>query len=73
MNREQKNLYVGAENELRLSLRAINEGEGAYEAEIQVSLPPEADYVGFTRIRVRPKHLILPNQQTRLTVNLRAG
>uniref|UniRef100_UPI00358E946F integrin alpha-8-like isoform X2 n=1 Tax=Myxine glutinosa TaxID=7769 RepID=UPI00358E946F len=46
---DQKNLYVGAENELRLLLHAINKGEGAYEAELQVSLPPEADYVGFTR------------------------
>uniref|UniRef100_A0A8C4R940 Integrin, alpha 8 n=1 Tax=Eptatretus burgeri TaxID=7764 RepID=A0A8C4R940_EPTBU len=51
VSKDQKNLYVGAENELRLLLKAFNKGEGAYEAEIQVSLPPEADYVGFTRIK----------------------
>lgn len=34
-----------------LTINAANEGEGAYEAELHVTLPPEADYIGVERRR----------------------
>uniref|UniRef100_A0A665WPV8 Integrin subunit alpha 5 n=1 Tax=Echeneis naucrates TaxID=173247 RepID=A0A665WPV8_ECHNA len=42
--------YLGDENSLSLTFNARNEGEGgAYEAELYVVLPPEADYSGIAR------------------------
>ncbi|XP_029783721.1 integrin alpha-IIb [Suricata suricatta] len=50
-------LLVGADNVLELHMDAFNEGEGAYEAELAVHLPPGAHYMramgqieGFERI-----------------------
>lgn len=38
-----------------LMINARNEGEGAYEAELFVIIPEEADYVGIERsIKVMP-------------------
>lgn len=34
-----------------LTIMAANHGEGAYEAELVVRLPPEADYNGMERRR----------------------
>ncbi|KAM9859985.1 integrin alpha-5-like [Aulostomus maculatus] len=43
-------VYLGDENPLSLTFNARNEGEGgAYEAELYVALPPEADYSGIAR------------------------
>lgn len=43
-------MYLGDENSLTLAFNARNEGEGgAYEAELHVVLPPEADYSGIAR------------------------
>uniref|UniRef100_A0AAQ4QXV8 Integrin alpha-2 domain-containing protein n=1 Tax=Gasterosteus aculeatus aculeatus TaxID=481459 RepID=A0AAQ4QXV8_GASAC len=43
-------VYLGDENSLSLTFNARNEGEGgAYEAELYVALPPEADYSGIAR------------------------
>ncbi|XP_070758138.1 integrin alpha-5-like [Enoplosus armatus] len=45
--------YLGDENSLSLTFNARNEGEGgAYEAELYVVLPPEADYSGIARSNV---------------------
>uniref|UniRef100_A0A3B4C222 Integrin alpha-2 domain-containing protein n=1 Tax=Pygocentrus nattereri TaxID=42514 RepID=A0A3B4C222_PYGNA len=44
-------LTIGDDNPLLLTLNAANHGEGAYEAELQVRLPPEADYNGVERRR----------------------
>lgn len=42
--------YLGDENALTLIFNAMNEGEGgAYEAELYVVLPPDADYSGIAR------------------------
>uniref|UniRef100_A0A8C6UYU1 Integrin subunit alpha 5 n=1 Tax=Neogobius melanostomus TaxID=47308 RepID=A0A8C6UYU1_9GOBI len=42
--------YLGDENSLTLIFNAVNEGEGgAYEAELYVLLPPDADYSGIAR------------------------
>lgn len=42
--------YLGDENSLTLIFNAANEGEGgAYEAELYVQLPPDADYSGIAR------------------------
>ncbi|XP_023573970.1 integrin alpha-IIb isoform X2 [Octodon degus] len=38
-------LLIGAENLLEVRVAAANEGEGAYEAELAVQLPPGAHYV----------------------------
>ncbi|XP_077898107.1 integrin alpha-IIb isoform X3 [Ictidomys tridecemlineatus] len=50
-------LLFGADNVLELQVKAANEGEGAYEAELAVSLPPGAHYMqalsnteGFRRL-----------------------
>lgn len=41
---------MGDDNSLTLTFNARNEGEGgAYEAELYVVLPPEADYSGIAR------------------------
>lgn len=43
-------MYLGDDNALTLTFNARNEGEGgAYEAELYVVLPPEADYSGIAR------------------------
>ncbi|XP_077430217.1 integrin alpha-5-like [Vanacampus margaritifer] len=47
---DRKEVYLGDENSLSLTFSAKNEGEGgAYEAELYVRLPREADYSGITR------------------------
>lgn len=48
--RNRKEVYLGDDNSLTLTFNARNEGEGgAYEAELYVVLPPEADYSGIAR------------------------
>ncbi|XP_072109840.1 integrin alpha-8 [Mobula birostris] len=42
-------VIIGDENPLTLIINARNEGEGAYEAELSVSIPSEADYIGVIR------------------------
>ncbi|XP_072222384.1 integrin alpha-5 [Leuresthes tenuis] len=47
---DRKEVYLGDDNSLTLTFNARNEGEGgAYEAELHVVLPPEADYSGIAR------------------------
>ncbi|XP_053704883.1 integrin alpha-5 [Synchiropus splendidus] len=47
---DRKEIYLGDENALTLTFHARNEGEGgAYEAELYVVLPPDADYSGIAR------------------------
>ncbi|KAM9828983.1 integrin alpha-5 [Syngnathus typhle] len=47
---DRKEVYLGDDNALTLTFNARNEGEGgAYEAELYVVLPPEADYSGIAR------------------------
>uniref|UniRef100_A0A8C7VUP9 Integrin, alpha 5 (fibronectin receptor, alpha polypeptide) n=1 Tax=Oncorhynchus mykiss TaxID=8022 RepID=A0A8C7VUP9_ONCMY len=57
-----KEVYLGDDNLLTLTFNARNEGEGgAYEAELYVVLPPEADYSGIAR-----------NNEVRLTCSYEA-
>lgn len=45
---EKKTVYLGDENPLTLMFEARNQGEGgAYEAELYVFMPPEAEYSGI--------------------------
>lgn len=46
---DRKEVYLGDENSLTLNFNARNDGGGAYEAELHVVLPPEADYSGIAR------------------------
>uniref|UniRef100_UPI00398E64B9 integrin alpha-V n=1 Tax=Pristiophorus japonicus TaxID=55135 RepID=UPI00398E64B9 len=46
---DRKQLYIGDDNPLTLNVNTQNEGEGAYEAELYIMLPPQADYVGVVR------------------------
>ncbi|CAG6021847.1 unnamed protein product [Menidia menidia] len=47
---DRKEVYLGDDNSLTLTFNARNEGEGgAYEADLYVVLPPEADYSGIAR------------------------
>lgn len=47
--RDKHQIIIGDENHLMLIINARNEGEGAYEAELFVMIPEEADYVGIER------------------------
>ncbi len=47
--RDRKEVYMGDDNSLTLTFNAKNDGGGAYEAELYVVLPPEADYSGIAR------------------------
>lgn len=49
VHRDRKEVYLGDENSLTLTFNAKNDGGGAYEAELHVVLPPEADYSGIAR------------------------
>uniref|UniRef100_A0A669E8Z6 Integrin subunit alpha 5 n=1 Tax=Oreochromis niloticus TaxID=8128 RepID=A0A669E8Z6_ORENI len=50
---DKTEVYLGDENSVSLTFNAKNEGEGgAYEAELYVALPPEADYSGIARNNV---------------------
>uniref|UniRef100_A0A8C8SXX9 Integrin alpha-IIb n=1 Tax=Peromyscus maniculatus bairdii TaxID=230844 RepID=A0A8C8SXX9_PERMB len=64
-------LLIGAENVLELKIDAANEGEGAYEAELAVHLPPGAHYMqalsnieGFERLTCTQKK----ENETRVTL-----
>ncbi|XP_067868920.1 integrin alpha-8 isoform X1 [Heterodontus francisci] len=46
---DRHQLIIGDENPLTLIINGRNEGEGAYEAELSVIIPPEADYIGVIR------------------------
>ncbi|XP_063065120.1 integrin alpha-5 [Engraulis encrasicolus] len=46
---DKKEVYLGDENSVTLTFNARNDGGGAYEAELHVVLPPEADYSGIAR------------------------
>ncbi|XP_024433777.1 integrin alpha-8 [Desmodus rotundus] len=46
---DKHQVIIGDENHLMLIINARNEGEGAYEAELFVLIPEEADYVGIER------------------------
>ncbi|KAK2825121.1 hypothetical protein Q7C36_019048 [Tachysurus vachellii] len=46
---DRKEVYIGDDNALTLTFNARNEGGGAYEAELCVVLPSEADYSGIAR------------------------
>ncbi|XP_063777535.1 integrin alpha-8 isoform X2 [Pseudophryne corroboree] len=46
---DKKQIIIGAENHILFIINARNEGEGAYEAELHVNIPAEADYVGIER------------------------
>lgn len=46
---DQKQIYIGDDNPLTLEVTAMNDGEGAYEAELHVIMPPQADFIGVVR------------------------
>ncbi|TSS48073.1 Integrin alpha-5 [Bagarius yarrelli] len=46
---DRKEVYMGDENALTLTFNARNDGGSAYEAELYVVLPSEADYSGIAR------------------------
>ncbi|KFO07842.1 Integrin alpha-8, partial [Balearica regulorum gibbericeps] len=46
---DKDQLIIGEENCVMLIINPRNDGEGAYEAELHVKIPPEADYTGVER------------------------
>ncbi|KAI5106725.1 integrin alpha-V precursor, partial [Silurus meridionalis] len=46
---DQKQIYIGDDNPLTLEVTAENRGEGAYEAELSIIIPPQADFIGVVR------------------------
>lgn len=51
---DREQIYVGDDNALTLEVSAENRGEGAYEAELHVYPPQQADFTGVVRSQVRP-------------------
>uniref|UniRef100_A0A8C3TIC4 Integrin subunit alpha 8 n=1 Tax=Chelydra serpentina TaxID=8475 RepID=A0A8C3TIC4_CHESE len=47
--RDKDQLIIGEENCVMLIINPRNDGEGAYEAELHIKIPPEADYTGVER------------------------
>ncbi|XP_030641886.1 integrin alpha-V isoform X2 [Chanos chanos] len=46
---DQKQIYIGDDNPLTLEVTAENSGEGAYEAELHLTMPQQADFIGVVR------------------------
>ncbi|KFU94141.1 Integrin alpha-8, partial [Chaetura pelagica] len=46
---DKDQLIIGEENFVMLIINPRNDGEGAYEAELHIKIPPEADYTGVER------------------------
>ncbi|KAK3569132.1 hypothetical protein QTP86_024487 [Hemibagrus guttatus] len=46
---DQTQIYIGDDNPLTLEVTAENRGEGAYEAELSIIIPPQADFIGVVR------------------------
>ncbi|KAE8596150.1 hypothetical protein XENTR_v10015988 [Xenopus tropicalis] len=46
---DKNQLVIGEENHILFIINTKNQGEGAYEAELRMIIPPEADYVGIER------------------------
>nr|XP_006636633.2 PREDICTED: integrin alpha-V isoform X1 [Lepisosteus oculatus] len=46
---DQKQIFIGDDSPLTLEVTAENNGEGAYEAELHVFMPPQADFIGVVR------------------------
>ncbi|XP_053326649.1 integrin alpha-V [Spea bombifrons] len=46
---EQKQIYIGDDSPLTLLVHAQNQGEGAYEAELFIQIPEQADFIGVIR------------------------
>ena len=46
---DRERIYIGDDNALTLEVTSENGGEGAYEAELHVTLPPQADFTGVVR------------------------
>lgn len=58
---DRDQIYIGDDNALTLEISAENQGEGAYEAELHVYPPQQADFTGVVRSQVtslplRPEH-----------------
>uniref|UniRef100_A0A8C3XSJ6 Integrin subunit alpha V n=1 Tax=Chelydra serpentina TaxID=8475 RepID=A0A8C3XSJ6_CHESE len=67
---DQKQIYIGDDNPLTLIVDAQNQGEGAYEAELFVIIPPQADFIGVVRNNevTRLSCAFKTENQTRLVV-----
>ncbi|KAG9477729.1 hypothetical protein GDO78_012965 [Eleutherodactylus coqui] len=68
---EQKQLYIGDDSPLTLLVDAQNQGEGAYEAELFVHIPPQADFIGVAKKNDTSSRLscaFKTENQTRLVV-----
>ncbi|TNN45083.1 Integrin alpha-V [Liparis tanakae] len=46
---DREQIFIGDDNALNLEISAENRGEGAYEAELHVFLPQQADFTGLSR------------------------
>ncbi|XP_008327192.1 integrin alpha-V [Cynoglossus semilaevis] len=46
---DRDQIFIGDDNALTLEVSAENQGEGAYEAELHVFPPPQADFTGVVR------------------------
>lgn len=70
---DKTEVYLCDDNSLSLIFNARNEGEGgAYEAELYVVLPPEADYRGIARSNL-VRHTVSVSQHTKSVVSKRTN
>ncbi|KAG5269501.1 hypothetical protein AALO_G00202750 [Alosa alosa] len=52
---DQEQMYIGDESPLTLDVTAQNNGEGAYETELYVYMPPHADFIGADKKEGQPR------------------
>lgn len=65
---DREKIYIGDNNDLTLEVSAENQGEGAYEAELHVYPPQQADFTEVVRSQVNMLHLPIPSKI--ITINL---
>lgn len=77
---DRQQIYVGDDNALTLEVSAENRGEGAYEAELHVYPPPQADFTGVVRSQVGGSgrgsaqlKVSLPSEDMMVSLRLSAG
>lgn len=70
---DRSEVYLDDENAVTLTFNARNEGEGgAYEAELHVVMPSDADYIGIARNN-EVRHMMSRHQCTRFNNLLNKG
>ncbi|XP_059198373.1 integrin alpha-V [Centropristis striata] len=65
---DRQQMYTGDDNALTLEVIAENQGEGAYEADLHIYLPPQADFTGVVKGQTRLSCGNRKENQTKIVV-----